>query len=175
MGGGGIPGIPGLEALGSPHVQRELELVDDQKRQIREIAQAFVREFHPQMAEVQQLPMEERREKMPELQQKIRQRSEEVRRQVEKILLPHQLETLNDFNSRMRRQGVLRNPRMLEQLGLSEKQKKELHQAREEIQKRMSALEDEMFDKILEVLDAEQADKLKQMLGGRLPTKSDKK
>ena len=165
MGGGGFPAIPGLEALASPHVQRQLELVDEQKQQLRQIARAFVQQMQQSMAEVQQLPMEERRERIAELQQKMRKRAEDVRRQVEGILVPEQMAVLDKFNRRARRDAVLKNPQVLGQLGLSEQQKKKLRHVHEEMQQRLRELEDEMLHKILDVLTSEQADKLKEMIG----------
>jgi len=165
MGGGGLPAIPGLEALASPHVQRELELVDEQKQQLRQVAHAFVQQMQQAMAEIQQLPMDERRERMAEMQQKMRKRAEDVRREVEKILVPEQMEILESFNRRARREAVLKNPQVLEQLGISEQQKKELRQVREEMQHRLRELENETLDKVFDVLTSEQADKLKEMIG----------
>ncbi len=66
-----------------------------------------------------------------------------------------------------RREGVLRNPQVLEQLGISEQQKKKLRQIREDMQQRLRELEDETLDKIFDVLTSEQSDKLKEMLGER--------
>jgi len=117
------------------------------------------------MAEIQQLPMDERRERMAEMQQKMRKRAEDVRREVEKILVPEQMEILESFNRRARREAVLKNPQVLEQLGISEQQKKELRQVREEMQHRLRELENETLDKVFDVLTSEQADKLKEMIG----------
>ncbi|MBC8869762.1 MAG: hypothetical protein H8E44_10110 [Planctomycetes bacterium] len=165
MGGGGLPAIPGLEALASPHVQRELELVDEQKHQLRQVAHAFVQQMQQAMAEIQQLPMDERRERMAEMQQKMKKRAEDVRREVEKILVPEQMEILENFNRRARREAVLKNPQVLAQLGISEQQKKKLRQVREEMQQRLRELENETLDKVFDVLTSEQADKLKEMIG----------
>jgi len=109
--------------------------------------------------------MDERRERMAEIQQKMRKRAEDVRREVEKILLPEQMEILESFNRRARREAVLKNPQVLEQLGISEQQKKELRQVREEMQHRLRELENETLDKVFDVLTSEQADKLKEMIG----------
>ncbi len=175
MGGPGIPPIPGLEALASPQVLEKLELIDEQKEELREIAQKFIQQMQQNMAEVQQLPMEERQERMPELQQTMRKRGEEVRRQIAEVLLPHQLEILQGFNQRARRQAMFRHPQVCQQLELTEQQKKKLREIRGQMQQKMQQLEDEAYEEVLGVLTREQADKLNEMLGNRRPTKKPKK
>ncbi len=163
---GGVPagnwsylGIPGLYMLGNQDVQKELELVEDQKNQLREIAKKYQEEVRAAWSGVQQLPAEQRAEKYREIQKETQKLAADARTAAQKVLLAHQVDRLKKYLARSRAPYSLQNPQLQQDIGLDEKQRKQLVELRTELQKRIKELNDEMLDKALGVLTPEQTKK----------------
>ena len=63
----------------------------------------------------------------------------------------------------MRAPAALANPRVLEELGLTEQQKAQLRLAREQSMEKMRKLQEESFERSLDVLSGDQVERLEQM------------
>jgi len=159
----GLYGLPGFWMLAQENVQKELELSAEQKEKLLAIAKKSQEQSRQDWAEVAKLPREEQAQAMNELREKTAKRSAEVRKEVEAVLLPKQLERLKEIRFRLQAPAMLQNPRTLEQLGLTDQQKQDLRQLREELQKKMQELQKENTEKALKVLSPEQIEKLKEM------------
>lgn len=145
-GGGGVSNL-----LRNPQVQEELKLSDEQKDQLREVAeQAFadMRGFFPDREEMEKLSEEERAAKRQEAMEKFRKEAEKRAPRIEKkigeILKKEQYKRLKQIE--MQRQGVdaLMRPDIAQALEISEDQQKEIKEVLEARNKKMEGLGEEM-------------------------------
>ncbi|QEG22313.1 hypothetical protein [Mariniblastus fucicola] len=177
-GGGGWGGGGRLEYLGNPDVQKELDLVDEQIEDLDEInseARDVMRNAFAGMREkFQDLSREERDEMMTEMREKIAEDMKGVDDKIGDILLPHQLERLDQIalQGQMRRGGTaaaLKSDAMREKLGLTEEEAEKLQAKEEEVKKELEEqikkLREEATDKILSVLPAAKQESIKALIG----------
>jgi Spy/CpxP family protein refolding chaperone len=155
-------GLPGYWLLGMESTQQELQLTDEQKQQLKTLAEKYQAESRHEWGQLRALSREEQKQKMAEWREKTSQQHAEVRRQVESVLQPVQLTRLKEIQWRTRGPATLSNPRTLEQLSVSEEQQQKLRRLREECQQKTQQLQQEMFHKSLQVLTPEQQAKLKE-------------
>jgi len=158
-----IPAIPGYHLLRLEHVQKELELLDEQKEKLEQIAKRYYDQTRQNWSDFRELSLQERQRKMAEIRQKNEERLEAVRKQTEEVLLPHQLARLKKIEFRIRATAALANPRILDQLGLSDQQKQWLEEIRAEMEDKTRQLQEEMLEKSLQLLTPEQRDNLRQI------------
>ncbi len=184
FGPGGGPGSNWLILLRVEKVQKELELVDDQKAKLREIGEksmARLREAFPRPEAVQELSREERQARFAEMRKKMEALNQETRKAVEEVLLPHQLERLKQISLQIRGTQALDDPEVAKELGITDEQKQKFAQIREEsmnkgrelftsgqreqMREKFEALRKETDEKLLAVLTAEQKEKFEKMKG----------
>jgi Spy/CpxP family protein refolding chaperone len=160
-------GLPGYYMLQMEYVQKELELVPEQKRKLEEIAKSYMearqQTARVDWAKIRELPAEEQKKKHAEMQQAYTKAAEDAKKQVEAVLLPHQLQTLKRIESRQRAAMMLYIPAVLEKINVTEGQKKRMQQVRDEIQRKIQQLQQETIDKVFEVLTPEQRKQLEEM------------
>jgi Spy/CpxP family protein refolding chaperone len=165
--GGMYYGLPGYYMLQQENVQKEIELVPEQKAKLQEIAKKYAEgmqaDANTDWAKIRELPAEEQKKKMDEIRQVYAKRTEDVKKQVEGVLLPHQLQTLKKLETRTRASSMLYMPNVLEKINITEEQKAKMQKVREDIQKKMMLLQQETLDKTLEVLTPEQRKKLDEL------------
>jgi len=155
-GGPGRGGDPILRLLGLPEVQKELELMDDQTTKLKAVDEEYRQRAQKEFAGLRDLPEDQRRAKFTELADKRKAWNEEALKKVQEILLPHQFDRLHEISVQVRGTSALADPKVQEQLGLSEQQKAKLQQVRENIEGQMRA----MFEGIRGLPDAERRAKL---------------
>lgn len=180
----GGPGSNWMMLLRVEKVQKELELVDDQKAKLREIgekADARRREVFGGPQGFQQLSQEERQARFAEMGKKLAALNEETRKAIEEVLLPHQLERLKQISLQIRGTQALSDPEVAKELGITKEQQDKFAQIREEAMKKsgelftagqrgemrekIDALRKETEEKLLAVLTAEQKEKFEKMKG----------
>ena len=163
----GYMAVPGFYALARPDVLKELELVGEQKKQLEEIGKKYYEQLREgsrlNWEEIRKLPQEEQKAKYAEMNEQRKKMAEEARKQVEKVLLPHQLKTLKEVNLRTYGVWMLYNARTLDQLEATDEQKEKLQKIREEMQQKIQDLQKESFDKSLELLTPKQREQLEEM------------
>jgi len=177
-GGFGGGGESKLQYLNNEGVQKELELLEDQTDQLQDIgeeARNVMREAFSGMREkFRDLSREERDEMMTEIREKIQEDMKAVEEKVSDILVPHQLERLDQLmlQGQMRRGGTaaaLKSESLREKLGLTEEEAEALQAKEEEVKKELEEdikkLRAKAQDKILSVLPAEKQEKIKKMIG----------
>ncbi len=166
-------GLPGYSMLGSESVQKELELSDEQKQKLREIAEQYRRQvqegWRPEDRDTfRKLPPEEQKKQLAAQRERNAKRMAEVaadtRAKIEAILLPRQVRRFEDIVFRARATVMLYNPRTLERLGVTDDQKERLRKVRDELQEKTQKLQQEAIDKTFRVLTPEQQAKLKEMM-----------
>jgi len=165
-----MPALPGYYMLRMEHVQKELELVPDQIEKLKELG----KEYYEQMRADQgvwknwrDMTAEERSAKAAELREKYRQRAEELRKNIEKVLVPHQIQALKEINFRSVGPSALANPRTLSNLAVTKEQKQKLQQIRQEMLEEYQELQKKAFERSLKVLTPEQREKLKEQIQTR--------
>ena len=128
--GGGPPGFfgpgggTGLELLFSADVREEIELIEDQEDQLRELGGQMRDEMRSMFGELRDLPPDERREAM---QARMEGQRERVKQELANILLDHQMERLEQLQlqARLQRGGAadaLGSAEIREKLGLTDDQ-----------------------------------------------------
>lgn len=162
MGGRSGGGDMSLMLLNVEAIQKELELVDDQKSKIRTATEEVREEMAKQMAAL-------------------------LQKKLQDILLPHQIERLQQIQIQLRGNSALNDPEVQEKLGLSSDQKAQLAKLRENYDEQRRAmftaareggrdggedrraqyerLRTEMTQSIEQVLTAQQKEKFEQMKG----------
>jgi len=172
--------------LSSATVQKELELVDDQKAKLKEAgqkAQAAMREMFSGMRDLSE---EDRRAKMQEMGKKMQAQAEQMKKAIEEILLPHQLERLKGIALQVAGVQALNDKEVQQDLKLTEEQVAKIKSINEAAGKKIRALfADEDLDRrtmgtkmqeirkdtekqILDVLTDEQKASLEKMKGEKL-------
>lgn len=150
--------------LTRPEIQKELELLPEQIEKLKELAKRFWEHQQNLYKGIDWAKMtpEERTAKWKEVFQLRRQQQEEVRKEIEKILMPAQIATLRDIQFRQYATGYLWTPRIAEKIGLTDEQKTQLDKLRQEYREKQMQLMRELMEKQLNILTPEQREKLKQ-------------
>lgn len=172
-GGGGR-----IEYLLNTQVQEELDLVEDQIEDVKEISdesRQMMRDAFSGMREkFADMSREERDEMMTTIREDIKEKMKGVDGKLEDVLVPHQLERLDQIilQNSIRRGGTasaLQNEAVREKLGLTEDDAEKLKEKEEEVKKeleeKIKQLREEARDVILSVLSSEQQKSIKEMLG----------
>jgi Spy/CpxP family protein refolding chaperone len=162
-----FPAVPGYYSLRMEHVRDQLELIDEQKQKLQELGKEYSEKTRSQYsqqdwAKVREMSAEERRKHYAELNIRRQKLAEEIKAEIEKILLPHQLKQLKEIEFRTRAASMLYSPLVLDRVGVSEEQRETLGKIRTELQARMQKLRDESLEKMFDALTPEQRKKLEE-------------
>lgn len=168
-----------LTLLGNAKIQEELELVDDQIEEIKEIESEVTNSmrdlFVSRREEMSNASNEERSEMWSEMQKELREQYTKVKPKIESVLLPNQVQRLAEIKMQatLRRSGGLTSERggqaLKEQLGISDEQmeamKEKASKARETLTAKIAKLRKEAEAEVLSVLDSAQRAKYDEMMG----------
>jgi Spy/CpxP family protein refolding chaperone len=194
MGPGGGGGDPTLRLLGMAEVQKELELMDDQIASLKAVDEDYRQKRQKEFASLRDLPRDQIRAKFGELQEKQRAWNEEALKKVQEILLPPQYDRLHEISIQVRGVSALSDPKVQEEIGLSEEQKNKLKEIRGKVEtqmramfegmrgqspeqmrarmsegrEKMQSMRKEIEEQTMQVLTAAQRDKFEQMKGKKL-------
>jgi len=172
-------------------VQKELELVPEQKEKLKEIADkaaAKMRENRQAMMKLRDASEEDRRAKFTEMGNAMRAQAEQAKKDIEEVLLPHQIERLKQIAVQVRGLAALDDKEVQDALGITEEQKGKMKPVRDEMMEKfrgsmgrggdeserkarrdkMEAARKEVEGKILEILTPEQKEKFEKMKGAKL-------
>ena len=156
-----------LELLMNEDVRQEIELVDEQEQQLRELGEKFRDKMRSRFQEMRDSGDYSRmREVMTEV-------GKEVEKDASDVLLDHQVARLKQLQvqSKMQRGAseALASDAIREKLGLTDEQLKEIQEvakeAQEEVRKKIQQAQKEAQEKILGVLTPEQQRVWKEMIG----------
>lgn len=178
IGGGGSDN--GMWLLRMDQVQKELELVGEQKDKLIKIAENTASKMRELYSGLRDLSAEDRAARFAELREKTTKLTEDARKQVDEVLLPNQRDRLKQIGLQMRLRGstsaALANKALTDALNLTDEQIEKLRQteqeANEELTKKTEELRKEVHEKVLSVLTPEQREKLKSMLGDQFDFQS---
>jgi hypothetical protein len=167
-----------------------LELVPEQVDKLKEIsekASAKMREGFAAMRGLRDASPEEREAKMKEFTNKAKAQAEELRKEIEGVLLPHQVERLKQIALQVRGVRALEDTEVQTALKFSDEQKNQLKSVRESMiekfrgmgrpasdeerkaqREKMQAAGKELEEKVLGVLTPEQKESFEKMKGTKL-------
>jgi len=169
MGGGSI-----LWLLQNEQIQKELDLVPEQLEQLQALAEKRRQRRRPDWSGFRDLTEEQRRERFAKMREEMQQRQAESTKEVEGVLLRHQVERLRQIQLQMQVQrggttGALSSDQVVQLLGITEEQLEKLREVRadveKEMQEKMAEVREEARQKLLQVLTPEQRKKLEKALG----------
>ena len=174
----GMMGADPWSIVNNPQIQQELELVDEQKQQLRDLQKEYQKQLSERMQEFTKGGFD------PESGKRIKDLFSEMRDTMQTrmgdILLPHQMDRLNQVSVQMemRNRGdanALMGKRLAEMLGIDEEQKKRIEERSEEIKKKLeekiAKLKDEAKQELLDELTSTQRKKLKELTGDKFEYK----
>lgn len=157
-----------LMLLRNERVQEELELVDDQIEELNELQQEIMEKVRDMFRDMRDLDQDERADRM----RKIGEYMEDIQKDVDSILLPHQQQRLRQlaYQTQTRRPGALPiTDELAKELNISDEQMEKLREAaekaNEEMRKEMEKLRQKTIEKVLSVLSPEQRAKYKELMG----------
>ncbi len=174
--GGHVPNDP-MGMLRMPQFAKELELVDDQVEKIRELQQEMQKQIGEIFRNAANVSGGNVGQMMQEAQKVVRERTEE---KLAKVLLPHQLQRLNQLKLQMelRNRGLnaLAGDQLAGALGLTDKQKQQLmekqREAQQKLQERIQQLREQLQQEVIEdVLKPSQLQKLEKLTGEKYKVK----
>ncbi len=185
--GGGGPGGPGgftpffgggmIGLAARDEVQQELQLVDEQKDKVRAITDDMRTKIRDQMRDAfnpgQNQSDEDRRARFAEIRTKMESLNADMEKQLEAVLLPHQLERLKQIQlqSQVQQRGAsaLTSGDVAKALNLTDDQREKLEkraaEVQDDLQKQIRQLQADARKKMLDVLTSDQRAQLDKMMG----------
>ncbi|MGD9720769.1 MAG: hypothetical protein AB7O59_13850 [Pirellulales bacterium] len=180
------PIVQDIMMMNTAEVQKELTLSPDQTKSITDIAKQMQAEAMEIMSGLQDLTPEERQEELPKVMEMIVDKAKDLQTKVDGILDDKQTGRVKELSLQRRGVEALSDDEVIAALKLTDEQKKnlsdlrdeagakqqELFQSfsganRDEIREKMMALRKEMGDKALAVLTTEQRDAFDKMKGAK--------
>ena len=161
-----------LELLSSPSIQKDLELVDEQKQRIEMMNAEYGDTMVEAMKQLRNGSLSGKAYTENLIELKAKQAVE-----LENLILPHQVQRLRQIRTqtylgRAGLAGGLLNKKIANPLSITDEQKLELKKLKKEFNERMkktiAKLNDEHKKEILNVLSSEQKDKLTDLVGDKL-------
>jgi hypothetical protein len=164
--------LPVYWILGRKDVREEIGLSPEQTQKLRDLSRKHLEGNKPLLdtGAWAKMSPEERRKKSEEIAAENKKRLDTLRKEIEGVLTPDQFLKLENVDLRLQASQLLLYTQVGEKLGLSEPQKDQLRKNREELAKKIAAvqyqlrqLQEQAGKAALEVLTPEQVDKLKKM------------
>lgn len=187
--GGGAGGLSPTALLNVEAVQKEIELLDDQKQEITKLREESRgnSDFRELFSGLRDLSEEDRRAKFTEIREKMEKDRKAASDKVLGVLLPHQRERLEEISLQIRGPAALTDDEVAGALKLSDDQRKQLEEVntsnrekmgelfrgagrdanRDELREKMEAMRKESSDALLAVLTTEQRSTFEAMKGDK--------
>ena len=165
--------------LSNPSVQKDLELVDEQMDQIRDIQKEFGSRIKEHIGDLSKGGFDPNRAR--DLGEVIRELKEEQKQKVSNILLAHQQDRLKQVALQMHMNSsgtanALSSDEIAEALGLTSEQIEQLKKKSKELQQRVDEkikqLREEAKQELIGELSRDQQAKLKEMIGDKFKSES---
>jgi hypothetical protein len=178
-----VPQTQSLQWLMAPQIQKELEIVPEQKEKLDKINRESQTKLQEAYKAINDVPPEERQARYYEL---LRESYESSEKQAREVLLPIQIKRLQQIVLQMKLQqmqwgmaAAFTSDELAAELKITDEQRDEFQQkekeVREEIQKKTQEfykkMQDESREKLLQVLTPEQKAKLAALTGPKFEWK----
>jgi Spy/CpxP family protein refolding chaperone len=151
----------GLMLLANAQVQKELELVDDQKAKLKELGDKLQADMREAFQGFRDLSQEERQKKMEELRKKGEERVASLQKEVDKILLPHQQKRLKQIRFQVLGDRALSDAEVIKELGITDEQKSKM----EAIAKESGDAMRKLFEGVRDLSQEERQAKMEELRG----------
>ena len=183
--GGPLPmafgGGDSFSMLNNPSVQKDLELVEDQIQQIKDVNADFSGRIQDQIGGLRGENGGFDLARAKELGELVRKLKEQQKVEIDNLLLPHQQDRLQQVALQMQMQtmGAARalSSKLAEELGITDEQKDRLKKRQKELQqemeKKIAKMREDTKKQLLQELTPEQREKLKQLTGAEFEMKSE--
>ncbi len=174
--GGGMFGNNNLMLLTNPSVQKELDIVDSQMKDLEDL-QADIRSTMTELfEEMRGGDGGDRQQMFEKMRTKMEGKMKDMEADLGEILAPDQLRRLKQLGIQQQSRGrggagtgLLDNDQLKKDLGITEdqeaKMREEAEKAQEELRKETAKLQQKALDRVLSVLSAEQRSQYKEMVG----------
>ena len=160
--------------LGNPSVQKDLELVGDQLKEVQDMQATFAQQMKDQIGDITKGGLsQDRLKELPALMAKLK---AQQREKMESMLLPHQIDRLRQvaLQTHMKQAGTagaLASKQVAEALGISEEQIEKMKARSKEINaklaKDMEELKEKAKEELLGELTPDQRKKLNGLTGDK--------
>jgi Spy/CpxP family protein refolding chaperone len=192
MGPGGMFGGAGMNLMlvNNEKVQKELEITPEQKTKIEALGKEM-RSNMPDFGGLRDLSDDERQAKMEENRKKMEKVMQDAQAKLKEILLPNQLDRLNQIRIQAAGTMILMDPAVQKDLGITDDQKAKMKTINDDARKqgrklfenaspedrqanmdKMQKLRKETDEKVMDILTADQKTKLEKMKGEKFDTSS---
>ncbi len=180
---GGPAAMP-IFLLGSPKVQKELGLSEEQKAKLKDLAANYFREIRQRMGDLRDLPEQQRMEELAKAQKKIHAEGRGLCKKIDEVLSSYQRERFKQVLLQVRGVTALGDKDIAAALALTEQQKQGLKavgdSAREkladlrrqrgdlewqQVREKAQAIQRESTEKALALLTREQKERFEEMQG----------
>lgn len=172
-----LPGVDmgPMDPIGMIHnsdVQKEIELDAEQLDSFKQVSSEFQKKMQEQTKDLRSGKIDP--EKMKAMSASIKALQDEQTARIKKILVPHQLQRLEQISTQQYLDSAgtaaaLASQKLAEQLGLTKEQIERIKERSEQVNKEMTEkiaqLKEEGREKILSELTSEQREKITQMTG----------
>jgi hypothetical protein len=174
MFGGGMFGGGGLSSvLMREDVRNELELLDGQMEELRELAEKRGEQMREMFSGMQDLSREERMQRFQELREKMQDAQKDAEKEIERVLMPHQVKRARQLAFQLRMRGgvgrAMMSDEIAEEFGITDSQREKIRekaqQLEEELRKKMTQLREEAQKELLNELTPQQQAKWKEKVG----------
>lgn len=181
--GGPMPfgGGDSFAMLSNPSVQKDLELVEDQIQQIRDVNADFSARIQDQIGGLRGENGGFDLARAKELGELVKKLKEQQKAEIDNLLLPHQQDRLQQVALQMQMQsmGAARalSSKLAEELGITDEQKDRLKkrqkELQEEMEKKIAKMREDVKQELLQELTSQQREKLKELTGAEFEMKSE--
>ena len=159
--------LPGYPLLGERNVVKELKITAEQKKALHDIQAKFISDTTKLSKDMERKTLSEEAG-TEDFSRRQREQLAGVRRQVEAVLTPEQLQRLKELTFRDLAFAYLANPDVRAKLGLTKEQESDVRSmTKETIDRQMTSIK-ETADKTLAVLTPKQKTKLREVAIGPL-------
>ena len=167
-----MPGMDQFGLLSNTDIQKELDFVGDQRDQFTRLQKEYNQRIQEKVGLLGKGGFDPK--KSHEIGDEIKSIQEQQKKDVEDLLLPHQISRLQQIQLQQKMKGMgtvnaLSDKQVLEELGITEEQlaklKERAKELSDEMQKKMQKLREETQENLLKELTSEQRAKLKSMTG----------
>ena len=133
----GMMGMGGMGVLMSPAGQKELDLTADQIEKVETLSQSTRESMREKMGSLQDVPQEERQQKMMAVMRKV---NESTQTELKKILKDEQLKRYHEINLQTMGVNAFSSPQVVEKLKLTDDQKEKVATIESDLREEMQGL-----------------------------------
>lgn len=168
-----------LSLLNDPDIQKEIEMASDQLKEYQEMQQSLQQAIEQRMGNLTSGNFDPQNAR--EIGEVVRKMREEHQTRIERLLLPHQFERLQQISLQRHIQqngavGALGNKQLMEELGLTEEQlerlKKRSGEINDQLKIKMEKLKEEAQAELLAELNPQQRNRFLELIGKKYEFKT---